>query len=382
VWKSLVIPLLAVIGIIVAARVVVQGSIPPNPSPPVIEPARPPYGSFVAGSGLVEAASENIAVGAPVGAIVTKLHAAVGSDVDAGDPLFQLDTRELDAEMAMRRAALTVAQRQLARLEAGTRPEELPPARARLVAAEAAVSAARVQFADAQAQLERARTLGHGAMSGEEMTRREFAAQNLAAAVEQALAREGEARAQLALLEAGAWGMDIDIARSHVRQAQAAIEAIEIEIDRRTVRSPVKGRVLQRNIREGEFAPAGALATPLMLVGSVSPLHVRVDVDEYEAWRVRPGAEAVAFARGNKDISAPLAFARVEPYIVPKRSLTGASQERVDTRVLQVIYAFDPKGLPLYVGQQVDVYIEAPPAVRGRGQPDAGAAGATERGTQ
>jgi len=44
--------------------------------------------------------------------------------------------------------------------------------------------------------------------------------------------------------------------------------------------------------------------------------------------------------------------------VLPKRSLTGDSQERVDTRVLQVIFAFDPGSMPVFVGQQVDVYIE------------------------
>jgi hypothetical protein len=54
-------------------------------------------------------------------------------------------------------------------------------------------------------------------------------------------------------------------------------------------------------------------------------------------------------------------YIRVEPYVVPKRSLTGDSTERVDTRVLQVIYSFYKGALPIYVGQQMDVFIEAPP---------------------
>jgi hypothetical protein len=52
----------------------------------------------------------------------------------------------------------------------------------------------------------------------------------------------------------------------------------------------------------------------------------------------------------------------VEPYVTPKTSLTGSSSERVDTRVLQVIYRFDRRAIPAYVGQQVDVFIETPEA--------------------
>ena len=139
---------------------------------------------------------------------------------------------------------------------------------------------------------------------------------------------------------------------------KAAVAQARTEIERRLVRSPVAGRVLQVNIRAGEFAPAGATLQPLMMVGTVSTLHVRTDVDEHEAWRVKTGAPATAFVKGNKDITFPLRFVRFEPYVLPKRSLTGDSQERVDTRVLQIIYAFEPGDLPVFVGQQVDVYID------------------------
>ena len=69
----------------------------------------------------------------------------------------------------------------------------------------------------------------------------------------------------------------------------------------------------------------------------------------------------MAFVRGNPDLKTSLKFERIEPYVVPKISLTGESAERTDTRVLQVIYSFDPASLPAYVGQQVDVFIEAAP---------------------
>jgi HlyD family secretion protein len=58
-------------------------------------------------------------------------------------------------------------------------------------------------------------------------------------------------------------------------------------------------------------------------------------------------------------VGRPLRFIRFEPYVLPKTSLTGDSAERVDTRVLQVIYSFNRGKLPIYVGQQMDVYIES-----------------------
>jgi hypothetical protein len=77
---------------------------------------------------------------------------------------------------------------------------------------------------------------------------------------------------------------------------------------------------------------------------------------------IRPDAAARAYVRGNRDIWTDLKFVGIEPYVVPKRSLTGDSTERVDTRVLQVLYAFEGGRLPIYVGQQMDVFIDAPPA--------------------
>src|SRR5262249_15656838 len=127
-----------------------------------------------------------------------------------------------------------------------------------------------------------------------------------------------------------------------------------------TVRAPLDGQLMQLKLRPGEFAATGVLAQPLILLGSVDPMNVRVDVDDNDAWRVKAGVPAVAFLRGNKEIKASLKFVRFEPYVVPKRSLTGDSTERVDTRVLQAIYSFDRGDLPIYVGQQVDVFIEAP----------------------
>src|SRR5262249_47105548 len=112
-------------------------------------------------------------------------------------------------------------------------------------------------------------------------------------------------------------------------------------------------------IRAGELAVAGATANPMILLGRAKPLYLRVDVDEHEAWRVHPEASATAAVRGNADLKTPLKFVRFEPFVLPKKSLTGDSTERVDTRVLQVIYRVEREDLRLFVGQQMDVFIDA-----------------------
>jgi len=94
------------------------------------------------------------------------------------------------------------------------------------------------------------------------------------------------------------------------------------------------------------------------LMGGTERLNVRADIDEQDAWRVKSGATATASVRGKSAEKLGLHFVRVEPYVIPKRNLTGDSTERVDTRVLQVIFALDA-GAPVYAGQQLDVFIDA-----------------------
>ncbi len=344
--RTFLIPLLAIAGVIFCVVTVVKGSKPPPATPPVIEPPRAPYESFVAGSGMIETSTQNIAIGTPVPGVVTRVAIIVGGNVKQGDVVFELDTRDLQAQLRVQEAALRVASEQLEVLKASPRPEEIPPAEARVAEAES-------MLADAQNQLDRwTKVNDPRAVSEDEMSKRRYAVQT-------AQARLAEAKASLTLLKAGAWRPTIAVAEAQVQSAQAAVDSVRTELDRRIIRAPVTGQVLQVNIRVGEYAQAGPLATPLMMMGSVDPLHVRVDIDEHDAWRVKAGAKATAFVRGNKALKTELEFVRFEPFVVPKRSLTGESTERVDTRVLQVLYRFQRGDMPVFVGQQMDVYIES-----------------------
>jgi len=347
-FRKFLLPLLALVGVGFAIFTVKAGNKPVPVSKPVAEPALSPFPAYVAGSGLIEAATENIAVGTHVAGVVTKVHAQVGDTVKAGAPLFQIDDRDVKADLAVREAALLSARAELEKLENQPRPEEIPLAEAKVREAQATLENNKIVLAKWQ------RVEDPRAVSPEELRQAKLG-------VEIAQAKVKQFEADLALLKAGAWGPDKDIARAKVASAQAQVDAAKTDLERLTVRAPVDGRLLQVKIRLGEYAPMGVLQEPLMLIGRTDVMHIRVDVDENEASRVRTGAKAVAYVRGNSSIMTPLEFVKIEPYIVPKRSLTGDTTERVDTRVLQVIYAFEPRDLPLYVGQQMDVYIDAPP---------------------
>jgi HlyD family secretion protein len=138
---------------------------------------------------------------------------------------------------------------------------------------------------------------------------------------------------------------ELAAAQAEVGAAESQVRSVRTEIDRSTIRAPLDIEVLQVRLRVGEFAPAASTATPLILLGRLKPLHVRIDVDEHEGWRVRPGSRAVGHVRGNARLETPLTFVQFEPFVVPKMSLTGDSTERVDTCVLQVIYRVDSLSL-------------------------------------
>jgi multidrug resistance efflux pump len=314
---------------------------------PTAPPSPPPESTSentVAAVGLVEPESENVDLSCSVSGLITGLYVKAGDHVRKGQRLFTVDDRDVAAELGVKRAALVLAQAKLKKLEEAPRAEEIPPA-------EAKVEEAKVLQADAEVQVKLINSVtDRRAVREEDVQRRELN-------YEAAKARLQQAEKDLALLKAGTWKPDLEIARSEVQQAMAEVRQLETDLARLTMLAPIDGIILQNKVRLGQYAQCGPLEEPLMVFGGGGDLHVRADVDESDAWRVPPGADAVAHLRGNSQLSFPLEFVRFEPYVIPKKSLTGDATERVDTRVLQVIYRFrDPKAA-VFDGQQMDVYI-------------------------
>lgn len=152
---------------------------------------------------------------------------------------------------------------------------------------------------------------------------------------------------------------DVAVAKTQLEAAEAQITQTILLLEKLCICAPQNGIVLQNNIRKGEFVTAGG--PPAIILGDLDRLQVRAEIDEQNASYVLPHTPALAFPKNNSSLEIPLRFERIEPYIIPKRSLTGARDEKIDTRVLQVIYSFDRlPSFPLYVGQQLDIFIEFP----------------------
>lgn len=327
-----VLPVIAAIGLILAALFVFAGLPDRALGEAEEEPARA-AGTLanaprVAGAGVVEPSSEIVDIGTAVSGIVTSLGVRPGDYVTRGQPLFTVDQRSVRARIAETASAIGEAQ-------------------AAIAEAQASISEARAAEATTGRQLALYRNISDpAAVSRSEVIR---------AQGEAASARERRQVAEARL----------QAARARLQSARAAQETARTELGRLTVAAPMSGEILAVNIRPGEFVSAGATqggsAEPYIRMGETRPLHVRIDIDEDEAVRLDLVAPAFVSPRGAAGSQVRASFVRAEPLVVPKRSLTNSSAERVDVRVLQVLYAL-PTSDMFRVGQQVDAFI---PAKRG-----------------
>ena len=300
---------LALIGI-GAATLLVFKLKKPQPAPvPLVEPSRAPYADSIGARGMVESIDENVRIAPLLPGLITEVYVKVGDHVKRGDPLFRQDTRDAQSRVAAQEA--------------------------QVVLLEAQVKEAEVKVADKKDDLARSdRLLAQRVISEDVQKRKYFDLQSAESSL-------GSARANLLL------------ARAQLSQAQ-------VNLDLMTVKAPRDGVILRQDLHEGEYAGVSPSDpnNPSLLLGDTTHLQLRADVDEDSASRVRAGNDALAFIKGMRSNPRPLRFVRIEPYVTTKKSLTGDSTERVDTRVLQVIYQFDQSKVPVYVGQQMDVFID------------------------
>jgi len=79
--RKYLLPALALIGFLYTVYSVKSGPDAPPIQSPVVAPSQSPFSSFIFGAGIIEANTENIAVGAPVAGIVAKVDVKVGARV-------------------------------------------------------------------------------------------------------------------------------------------------------------------------------------------------------------------------------------------------------------------------------------------------------------
>jgi HlyD family secretion protein len=350
---------LAAGGVLLAFVVAFLLNRPHPPQPPAFQPAANPYPHAIYANGIIEseqASGSNVNVLPEVSGPVVQVLVREGQAVRAGQPLFAIDSSVQAATTEQLRLQAEAARATLAELKAEPRRETLDISLSQLTQAEANLKT----LADQRDKLQRSVELDPRSVSRESLDAAVDAAKAGQAAVE-------VAQRQLDLTRAGAWVYDIQNQTAQYAAASHAYDSSRALLDKYVVKAPADGVVLALNTTKGGYvSPQGAYDTytqmnlPAAVLGpGAGELAVRCYVDEILLSRLPKGGniKAQMIVRGS-DVHVPLQFVRIQPYVSPKIELSDQRQERVDLRVLPVIFRFqvDPK-TPLYPGQLVDVYI-------------------------
>ncbi len=334
-------------------------AVPGKPLPPVFDPAPNPYARGIYANGIVESYQsngENTNIYPDVAGAIVRVFVTEGQPVTQGAPLVQIDDSVQRAIVDQQRSQAEAAQALLGELRAQPRKENLEVARAQ-------VELAQATFKSAQDQLDKEQR--SYALAPESVSKDAY--DNAVNAQKVAKANVELVTRQYELTKAGAWEFDV---RNQAKQAEAmskAYAASSALLAKFAVKAPTDGVVLSISATAGSYvSPQGVYDTytqgfgPVIVMGTANAtLAVRCYVDEILIPRLPAADKLVAqmFIRGT-DTRIPLEFVRVQPYVSPKIQLSNQRQERVDLRVLPVIFRFQPPpGVQVFPGELVDVYL-------------------------
>ena len=290
--------------------------------------------------GRVEPVSGEIRIAAPLAGLIAEVPVKTGDKVAAGELLVRLRDKEVQARIANGEAQIAMRKR--------ARNDQAPSSRAGdRRRAEDAVSDGEEAVVEAQAAFDKtALERRAGRASDADLD----AAGSVLSRARDLLKQH---RADLRKLEADAATPlptqnegQLNIARTELWAAEAASEKLSI-------RAPISGTVLQVNAKPGELAAPSA-TQPLVLLGDVSALRVRAELDERDFGEIRIGqavsVRPVAF-RGREFTGKVYSVA---PLVEPSRSSRG-QRNQSDVDVVEVLVDLAEPG-PLAVGMKVDVY--------------------------
>jgi len=347
------------IGLIAGCALAYLSALTQPPLPPAFPPATNPYPNGIYANGILESdqsSGANTNLYPEVAGTVKRIPVSEGQQVKAGAILLELDDSIQRATVEQLQSQAQAALSLLEELKAQPRKETLEIAEAQVVAAEASWKTAHDELEKQQA----AYNLDPKSISRE-------ALDSAANAFAGAAANLAVAKKQCDLTRAGAWIYDIHNQERQYTALWNSSRSAEALLSKYTVRAPKDGVILAVNPTLGSFVSAqGAYDTytqgmaPVIVLGSPgSRLNVRCYIDEILVPRLPDHSKIKAemSVRGS-GVKVALEFVRIQPFVSPKIELSDQRLERVDVRVLPVIFRI-PKSrdLNLYPGQLVDVYI-------------------------
>jgi HlyD family secretion protein len=351
--------ILSFVGLLAGCVVAYVSGITQPPLPPAFNPPTNPYPNGIYAEGMVESdqpSGEDINVYPEVPGTVTQISVAEGQEVKKGQVLLVLDDSIQRATVEQLQSQAQAALTLLNELKAQPRKETLDVNEAQVVAAQATLKTA-------QDELDKQQT----AYDLDPKSISKDALDSAANAVLTAKTTLGVAQKQRDLTKAGAWIYDINNQERTYNALYKSYLSANALLAKYTLRAPNDGIVLAINPTVGSYVSGqGAYDTytqgmdPVLVLGSPhSYLNVRCYVDEILVPRIPSAAKIKAqmTVRGST-VKIPLEYVRTQPIVSPKIELSDQRLERVDVRVLPVIFRIEkPKDINLYPGLLVDVYI-------------------------
>lgn len=210
-----------------------------------------------------------------------------GDVVSAGQPIAWLDTQTLQIQRQALTAQRDQAVAQLQEFQAGPRPETIAAARAVVADLEQQVELARLQ------RTRREGLYQEGAIAREELDQQAFNVGSLES-------RLNQAQNQLYELLAGTRQEQISAQSARVRQLDANIQSIDVELEKSVLRAPFGGRVSQRLIDEGVVVAGGQSVLQLVEGGT---LEARIGVPPAIANRLAPGSQQTVQVEGSSYVA-------------------------------------------------------------------------------
>jgi HlyD family secretion protein len=329
------------------------------PQPPVFSPVTNPYSNGIYAEGMVESdqpSGENINIYPEVPGTVKQILVAEGQEVKRGTVLLVIDDSVQRATVEQLQSQAQAASTLLEELKAQPRKETLDVAEAQVVAAQASLKTAQDEL-DKQLA---AYNLNPKSISKDALDN----AVNTAAA---AKANLEVARKQRDLTKAGAWIYDIHNQEKQYNALFKSYASASALLGKYTLRAPKDGVVLAISPTVGSFVSTqGAYDTytqgqaPVLVLGSPhAHLNVRCYVDEILVPRLpNPAKMKAEMSVRGSNVKIPLTYVRTQPIVSPKIELSDQRLERVDVRVLPIIFRLEKApNISLYPGLLVDVYI-------------------------
>jgi HlyD family secretion protein len=295
--------------------------------------------------GRVEPRSGEIKIAAPLpGGRIADVLVKANEEVFAGELLVRLDDDEALAHVAEADAQVALHKR-------ARNDQSAPAASADRRKAEDAAADAERAFADARSALDK--TTGDWRAGNASKTDLDAARTALSRAQDRVRERQ-DALAKLKALPDTPLPTrlegELNVAQAEWRVAQAALEKTQI-------RAPADGVVLRVDAKKGELG-LPSLQPALVIIGDVSALRVRAEVNEQDLGRIRAGQSVLIRAAAFRGREFDGKVSSVARLVAPSRINSGDPRKFNDIDVLEVLVDLPESG-PLVVGEQVDVYFKS-----------------------